>query len=266
MLFLVLHAKEVFAVAEKNVYDDETFFQGYQKLRENTASANELVEKPALFLLCPDFAGKAILDLGCGCGENCAAFSDRGANRVVGVDLSEKMLAVAAEHNSRKNVQFLRMSMNDIDCLQEQFDLVVSSLAFHYIEGFDDLLKKICTLLNEDGLLIFSQEHPLTTAHTGDDYWAKSPDGSVQHYNLTNYANQGERHVEWLGAGVVKYHRTFSQIINSLTHAGFEIEEMQEPIPSKEQMGKYPWTKKCVHKPDFLLIKARKKPNQPMVE
>ena len=36
---------------EQNIYDDPSFFDGYQKLRQNPSAANDLVEKPALFSL-----------------------------------------------------------------------------------------------------------------------------------------------------------------------------------------------------------------------
>lgn len=52
---------------DQNIYDNPEFFDGYQRLRESPSAANSLVEKPALFSLCPDFTGKTVLDLGCGC-------------------------------------------------------------------------------------------------------------------------------------------------------------------------------------------------------
>ena len=62
----------------QNIYDDPTFFASYIALRQNPNSANEMLEKPALFSLAPDLGGKRVLDLGCGCGENCAEFFRRG--------------------------------------------------------------------------------------------------------------------------------------------------------------------------------------------
>ncbi len=74
---------------EQNIYDDPSFFDGYQKLRQNPSAANDLVEKPALFSLLPDVAGKAVVDLGCGYGENCRNFfppwgGARGGDRYFG--------------------------------------------------------------------------------------------------------------------------------------------------------------------------------------
>lgn len=63
----------------QNIFDNQEFFDGYKKIRNNRYSANNLEEKPALFSLAPDLTGKAVLDLGCGYGENCAEFKARGA-------------------------------------------------------------------------------------------------------------------------------------------------------------------------------------------
>ena len=57
-------------MSRQNIYDDDTFFAGYSRLRENKSNANELFEKPALFSLLPPLDGKTVIDLGCGFGEH----------------------------------------------------------------------------------------------------------------------------------------------------------------------------------------------------
>ena len=76
-------------IVKQNIYDNEAFFNGYSKIRENENNANNLFEKPALYSLLPDLAGKTVLDLGCGFGENCIRYVDKGPKRVVLDDLSE---------------------------------------------------------------------------------------------------------------------------------------------------------------------------------
>ena len=44
-------------MAKQNIYDNETFFEGYQKLRERGVNANNLFEIPARFALLPDLKG-----------------------------------------------------------------------------------------------------------------------------------------------------------------------------------------------------------------
>lgn len=243
---------------DQNIFDNEGFFEGYKKIRENPLSANEIVEKPALFSLCPDLIGKTVLDLGCGYGENCQNFSKMGAKEVVGADISKKMIEVASKENSFRNVSYRIMSMSDLSSVEEKFDLVVSSLAVHYIQDFDKLLYEIHGLLNDKGLFIFSQEHPLTTALTKENYWSKDENGEISHYNLSDYSLEGERKTSWIVEDVIKYHRTFSSIINALVNNGFVVEKIIEPIPDESVMEKHPSYRRYYHKPDFLFIRARK--------
>jgi len=239
---------------EQNIFDNPTFFDGYRKLRENPFSANELVEKPALFALCPDLTGKRVLDMGCGYGENCREFARRGAAEVVGIDISERMLAAAEAENDCEAVRFLHMSMSELSRLEGKFDVIFSSLAMHYIKDFPALARAAADHLTDGGLLIFSQEHPLSTAKTDNIYWEKDADGNVLHYRLTDYCVPGVRHTRWFVDSVEKYHRTFSEILNALIAAGFVIENVHETLPSEEIMQKYPGYRKDLHKPDFLLI------------
>ena len=98
----------------QNIYDNPVFFEGYSRLRERAVNANNLFEIPALMALLPQLAGKAVLDLGCGAGDKCAEYVRRGAARVVGIDISEKMLEVAKKENSDPKITYLLMPMEDI--------------------------------------------------------------------------------------------------------------------------------------------------------
>ena len=216
------------------------------------------MEKPALFSLCPDLSGKRILDMGCGYGENCREFARLGAADVLGIDISAKMLAVAKAENDCENVRFMRLSMNNLAALPEKFDVIFSSLAMHYIEDFPALARTAAAHLSPGGKFIFSQEHPLTTAVLDGPRWEKDAEGNILHYRLTGYGTPGERRIHWFVDGVVKYHRTFSDILNALTAAGFVLETVLEPIPGEDVTELYPRYKKSLHKPDFLLIRARK--------
>ena len=240
----------------QNVYDDPIFFEGYRKLRSNQYSANNLEEKPAIFSLAPDLDGKAIIDLGCGYGENCAEFKARGASAVLGVDISEKMLAIAqAEH---PDIEFIRADMSDLSFINNKFDVAFSSLAVHYIEDFAAFAKSVASILNHGGYFIFSQEHPLTTAPITGASWSRDADGNVLHYNLTDYTRTGKRSTRWFIDDVEKYHRTFSELINCLCEAGFTVEKMLEPTPSREIIEMDKSWEKDLHKPNFLLVRARK--------
>lgn len=156
-------------MAKQNIYDNEIFFEGYKKIRDNEANANNLFEIPALFSMMPDLTGKRVLDLGCGFGEHCMRCIRQGAEKVVGIDISEKMLEVARKEHSDSDITYVNMPMEEISQLNETFDVVVSSLAFHYVEDFSGVVRNIYDLLEPGGNFIFSQENPLCTCHSGEN-------------------------------------------------------------------------------------------------
>ena len=47
-------------MAQQNIYDNETFFEGHKKIRENEVNANNLFEIPALFSMMPNLKDKII--------------------------------------------------------------------------------------------------------------------------------------------------------------------------------------------------------------
>lgn len=245
-------------MAQQNIYDNEQFFEGYKKIRDNEVNANNLFEIPALFSMMPDLKGKRVLDLGCGFGEHCKQFIEQGAQKVVGIDISEKMLAVAQKENAHPNISYINMPMENIGELDEKFDVVVSSLAFHYVEDYAGVVKNIYNLLEKEGIFIYSQENPLCTCHSGGDRWTRDKKGNKIHLNLRDYGIEGERESVWFVDNVKKYHRTFSTIINTLINAGFSIEKMIEPLPSEKILANYPDYQDLFHKPDFLLLRVKK--------
>lgn len=245
-------------MSKQNIYDNETFFDGYKKIRENEGNANNIFEEPALFCLMPDLKNKTVLDLGCGFGEHCRHFIREGAKKVVGIDISEKMLKTAEAENNNSNITYLNMPMENIIELNEKFDIVVSSLALHYVEDYAALVHNIYALLNESGVFVFSQENPLNTCFSSGGRWTKDENGKKLFANISNYGRDGERESVWFVDHVKKYHRTFSTVINTLVEEGFSIEKLIEPVPTEEILEKYPEYIDLFHKPDFLLVKAKK--------
>lgn len=242
----------------RDMYDNDVILENYKQLRDSTNSANYQEENDAIMSLCPDLTGKSVIDLGCGKGNSCVNFSDLGASRVLGIDISKKMLDIANSNNKRDNVTFMYLDMNNIDQLTEKYDVAISSLSVHYIKDFRKLLHNIHLLLNDEGIFIFSQEHPLTTAPISGVHWTRDEKLNILHYDLTDYRRDGERVISWIIDGVLKYHRCFSEIINSIVDEGFIIDRMLEPVPTKELIEKLPYYEKSMHKPNYLILKVHK--------
>ena len=104
-------------MAQQNIYDNATFFEGYRNLREKENNANNLFEIPALLSLLPELDGKKVLDLGCGFGDHCRLFAEMGAEKVIGIDISSKMLDVARKENADPMIEYINMPIESIDKL-----------------------------------------------------------------------------------------------------------------------------------------------------
>ena len=245
-------------MALQNIFDNPEFFDGYSRLRQRAVNANNLFEIPAFLALLPDLNGKSVLDLGCGMGERCMDYIRRGAARVVGVDISENMLAAARERNGHPRIEYLRLPMEEIGGLEGPFDVVASSLAIHYVADYAGLVRQTFGLLRSGGTFVFSQESPLNTCFSTGDRWTRDAEGRKIHANLSNYSVDGERETRWFVDGIKKYHRSFSTVVNTLIDAGFVLQRLEEPVPTPEMAREYPEYADLLHKPDFLLIRAGK--------
>lgn len=239
-------------------YENEIFINSYRKFSQNLTGPNLIEEKPAILSLFPDLTNKKILDLGCGKGENCVIFSKMGAEEVVGVEPSARLLEIANNTNKYSNISYINIDTNEIDKLDDKYDIIFSSLQVHFIKDFGQMLKNIYGLLKENGYFIFSQEHPLTTAPISGIHWTRDDKMNILHYDLTDYSRNGERIISWIINGKTKYHRCISDIINSLIEEGFILEKILEPVPPKELIEKLPYYEKSMHKPNYLIIKVKK--------
>lgn len=247
---------------KQNVYDNKTFSVAYDKMRKDDKgrNANDLVEIPNFRKLIPNVKEKKILDLGCGYGENDKYCRDLGAKEILGIDISEHMIKIAEKNNTDENIKYKVMAMEDISKIKEKFDIVISSLAFHYVKDYEKLIKDIYNLLNDNGILIFSIDHPLRIASKFEPWMKKNYTEINGKWFLlvSDYNREGIREKEWNGVIVKKYHRNFSSLINGLVNSGFKIDKILEPIPDEESIKIIPKYINQYDRPYFLFIRAKK--------
>lgn len=150
----------------QNIYDQPEFFEGYSQLGRSVEGLGGAPEWPALRAMLPDLRDLRVVDLGCGHGWFCQWARERGAAQVVGLDVSEKMLARAKSAAPDAAVTYERADMEQLDLPQAHFDLVYSSLALHYVKDAARLFAVIHRALAPRGNLVFSTEHPIYMAPT----------------------------------------------------------------------------------------------------
>lgn len=242
---------------KQNIYDDPDFFARYSGMARSTGGLEEAGEWHAFRALLPELRDKRVLDLGCGFGWHCRYVCSQGAKYVLGVDLSERMLARAKELTNDSAIEYRRSAIEEIDVAADSFDLVISSLAFHYVERFDLICQKVHRCLASGGSFIFSVEHPIFTALEKQD-WHYGPMGERLHWPIDGYQQEGIRHTSWMADDVVKYHRTLETYVNTLIDSGFVLRKLIEPEPSAEMLAKREEMKDELRRPMFLLLAAGK--------
>lgn len=240
---------------KENKYDQPAFFSKYEEFPRSVLGLKAAGEWPAFEKMLPSFEGKRVLDIGCGFGWHCNYAAQKGAKEVVGIDISHKMLEKAQLMTPYKNVTYLQMAMEELDFPKESFDVVISSLAFHYSPDFAAICHKVQSYLAYKGAFVFSVEHPVFTAYGNQD-WIYDDHHQPLYWPVDRYFIEGRREAVFLGEKMVKYHRTLTTYMNTLAECGFSIEKVVEPMPTKEALEASPQMKDELRRPMMLLIKA----------
>lgn len=110
-------------------------------------------EQAALLALCPDVAGRRVLDLACGSGRYALLMQEQGASLVVGSDLSAAMLARAPLAHR------VRADMLRLPFAAASFDVVVSGLAVGHAPSLDAWMAEAARVLAPGGQLVYSDFH-----------------------------------------------------------------------------------------------------------
>lgn len=241
---------------KQNQYDDHAFFEKYSQMERSTKGLEAAGEWKTLEKMLPDFKNKRVLDLGCGFGWHCQYAMEHGAKEVIGIDISEKMLAEARK-KTNKGIQYFCTPIEDISFPQDSFDAVISSLAFHYIASFADIVKKVNDCLVNGGDFVFSVEHPVFTAYGSQD-WYYDKNGEILHFPIDHYFYEGERKAIFLGQEIIKYHKTLTTYLNGLIQAGFAITGVVEPQPNEHLLNTVEGMKDELRRPMMLIVSARK--------
>ncbi|MGZ6764434.1 MAG: class I SAM-dependent methyltransferase [Nocardioides sp.] len=188
---------------------------------ENDANLfNAHYERPAMLGLLGNFAGRRVLDVGCGSGPLAAAMVERGA-RVTGVDASAAMLDLARERLGEAVDLHVADLAEPLPLADAAYDDVVASLVLHYLEDWSGPLAELRRVLKPGGRLLVSVNHPSAYAivYPEKDYFA-----------VTRYAEDYtfDGRVTWL----TFWHRPLHAMTDAFAAAGFRVTTISEPPPA----------------------------------
>ncbi len=238
------------------IYDDDKFFEVYAQMprsRFGLVAAGEWHQLQKLF---PDLNEKKVLDLGCGYGWHCYYAIENGADCVLGIDCSNKMLERAKILNGHEKISYELCDIEQYTYPESCYDVVISNLVLHYIEDLERIYQKIYQTLKKGGHFIFNIEHPSFTAGVNQD-WIYDENGIPKYWAIDDYYFSGKRKTIFLGHCVEKQHHTLTQILNGLLNVGFQIEAVEEAMPSADMMD-IPGMKDEMRRPMMLLVRAVK--------
>lgn len=192
----------------------------------------------------------------CGYGWHCKYAAEQGATAVLGIDLSEKMIAEAKKRNPDTKITYQIGNLDEYEYPEHKWDVVVSNLVLHYVADLESIYRKIYRTLKPGGEFIFNIEHPIFTAGVKQE-WLYDENGSPLYWPVDSYFMEGERKTLFLGCEVEKQHHTLTTILMGLLHCGFVIEAVEEARPPEEMMDISGMSDE-LRRPMMLLIKAKK--------
>jgi SAM-dependent methyltransferase len=218
-------------------------------VRQGHDVARERMNNPAFLRLLGDLRGREVLDAGCGEGYNSRLLARAGA-RMTGVDISERMIALAVEEERRAPLgiryvctPYTRLAMFS----PASFDAVVSFMALMDGPGFDRAMVEAFRVLRPGGMLAFSITHPCFI--TRDSRWIRDEQGAKVAWVVCNYWNPLPWVERWRFTDaaaeapefiVPRFDRTLSEYVNAVIDAGFRLTRIAEPRPSEEYCQAHP--------------------------
>ena len=190
---------------------------------------NGLLERPALRSLVPaNLAGTVVLDAGCGSGAGAQWLIDQGAE-VIGVDLSPRMVE-EARRRCPDRARFLVADLAEpLPVDPQSLDGITSSLALHYVRDWSVPLRSFASALRPGGWAVISLDHPFAPplpSQQGGYFDTELVTGTWRKADVE--VSQGF------------WRRPLSAIAGAFADAGFVIERIAEPQPSREALERYP--------------------------
>ena len=240
--------------AGPDFYDNPGVFEIYSRHRAKPDCPNETIEQPILWKMMGSPQGLKILDLGCGDARVARKFREAKAGRYVGIEGSKRMYVMAQRYVLEGFSEIKLQRLEDFVPTDPTFDLVISSLVFHYIEDLEEMFLKVNQSLRPGGRFIFSVEHPvITSCHR-----SMETSRLRESWLVDDYFARGERRLNWMGDVVTKYHRTVEDFLDLLSRAGFRLERLKEAEPPAENFRDKELLARRLRIPLFLMISAEK--------
>jgi ubiquinone/menaquinone biosynthesis C-methylase UbiE len=204
-----------------------------------------------------EFAGKRILDVGCGTGDKARYFAEHGAAHVLAIGPNESFAKQWAEHQSCENLELVQGGFDDLPSLpqlqSQQFDIVVCFQSLMYTSDLRAAVKTFTSLLLPGGTLVVSVPHPFRLAIFRNEIEGWGHGRAYQQTGAYRYRSP------WKADALLEHAMPrISDYLNAFSDAGFRLLTCEEPPISDELRTRSPekaaWMERYV---GTILFKAR---------
>lgn len=137
--------------------------QFWNKDDNEKPTVGDIINRPAVVELLEVQPGETGLDTGCGAGRMTRLFARQGA-RMYGVDLDEKLLAIAvnAEQADPRNIEYQLGNITGLPYPSSSFDFVTAVSVLMYIscKELSAFYQEVVRVLHQSGRLVIAVTHP----------------------------------------------------------------------------------------------------------
>lgn len=221
---------------------------------------------PAMVEACGNVNGLEVLDLGCGIGYFSRQMAEKGASKVVGIDISPNQLAHARQLDGKER---LGIEYVEGDAAQEvenfpqdSFDLVTACMSLIDMPEPERVIRGAQRVLRDRGRLVFTNSHPVTDTMYRD--WLRDAEGKKIGLEIGDYFDESPIAYSWTDD---RYKYPFQTTGSSYTlqtwmrwviQAGFILEDFIEPYASDEAIAEWQGLDDTRIAPLFLIVVGRK--------
>lgn len=246
MLYLKMSSDEPF-------FDKANIQEIYQAHRKRLDNPNDTLENPVFLELAGALQHLDIIDLGCGdalFGQEALA---KGAGSYLGIELSKEMVELAKANLLGTTGKVRHERIEDWRAEPEQANLACSRLSLNYIEDLSPVFREVYKALRAGGRFVVSIEHPVISSN-----YAHVETGLRTSWVVDDYFKSGARVHTWHGEEVTKYHHTLEGWLWLFKDAGFQILDIRESHPQKENFQDIDEYERRLRIPLFLFVSAQK--------
>lgn len=182
-----------------------------------------------------EIAGKDVLCLACGGGQQSAAFAVLGANVTV-FDLSEDQLrrdAEAAAHY-KAEIKIVQGDMRDLSSFEDSsFDIVYHAYSLNFVPDAAEVFRQAARVLRKGGIYRVQCANPFIMGMRQNDW---NGEGYVLKAPYLNKAKITYKDQDWVydqdeNAPIqkpIEYRHALSELVNGLVNSGFVIQHVAD--------------------------------------